>query len=305
MVNGDPGNPGNPNPGGDPGAGDGGGATPAPPPPPASFVFDDNAFNGLPDDLKNDPSVQLFKGKALPDIVKSYVNAQRMVGADKVAIPAGKNDTPEAWNEFYKRLGRPDDPDGYQLPKPAGFPEGLEANPDIEKVFKVISHKLGLTPKQAQELYGSFNQMQVTAFNRQQEDKGKAMEAATETLKKDWGAKYDEKLTIAQKVIDTYGGKAEEISAFKDKFGNDPVAIRILANLGGLISDGNFVKGDSPTFLSTPQEAHKKAMDIMTNKANPLNEAYHKRMHIRHQEAVEEVERLFVVAKGNELVEIR
>ena len=150
MVNGDPGNPGNPNPGGDPGAGDGGGATPAPPPPPASFVFDDNAFNGLPDDLKNDPSVQLFKGKALPDIVKSYVNAQRMVGADKVAIPAGKNDTPEAWNEFYKRLGRPDDPDGYQLPKPAVFPEGLEANPDIEKGFKVISHNPGLTPKQTQ-----------------------------------------------------------------------------------------------------------------------------------------------------------
>jgi len=302
MADGDPVDPGNqdPAPNPDPPAGD----PPVGDPGPKAFVFDDAMFNTLPDDLKSEPSVQIFKGKPLPDILKSHVHAQRLVGADKVAIPTGKFDTPEAWNALYAKLGRPETPDGYQFDAVA-LPEGVNRNPDIENAFKGISHKLGLTPKQATELYAAYNGMAAEAQKVQIEGQAKAIKDAEADLRAEWGNKYDERLALATKVIDTYGGKAEQVTEFKEKFGNDPTAIRILANLGNLVSEGNFVTGDRPAFLSTPQEAEKKARDIMVNPQNPLHDAYHNRSNFRHNEAVEEVERLFVVAKGSKAVDAR
>ena len=300
MAEGDPVNPGNPKAAAAGAAAPAG--TPAEPGGTKAFVFDDDAINSLPEDIRYEPSIQLFKGKPLPDVIKSYVNAQRMIGADKVALPTGKDDTPEAWEEFYKRLGRPDDPSGYEF-KQTQMPQGVERNADIENAFRIISHKIGLTPRQAGELYGSFLSMQAAANHHQQEAARQSLESAQEALKQEWGNRYEEKLTIARRVIDTYGGKAEEIAGFKEKFGNDPVAIKVLASIGGLVSEGNFVKGETPAFLSTPQQAKRKYMDILSNKQNPLHEAYHNRQHIRHQDAVDEVERLFVVTHGNEVID--
>ena len=49
----------------------------------------------------------------MDDFVKSYLSAQKLVGANKVAIP-NKMATDEDWDEVYKKLGRPDKPDDYK-----------------------------------------------------------------------------------------------------------------------------------------------------------------------------------------------
>ena len=71
-------------------------------------------------------------------LAKSYVNAQSMIGADKVAIP-GKHATDEDWGEVYRRLGRPDTPEGYELVNEV--PEGVEANDNILDWFGALLTK--------------------------------------------------------------------------------------------------------------------------------------------------------------------
>lgn len=58
----------------------------------------------LPDELKMDAS--LLKFNDIPSLAKSYVNAQRLIGADKIALP-GEHATDDEWSEVYDRLGRP------------------------------------------------------------------------------------------------------------------------------------------------------------------------------------------------------
>ena len=66
----------------------------------------------LSEDLRNDPSLSSISD--VGSLAKSFVHAQRMVGADKVAIP--KDDaSPDDWNEYYNRLGRPEK---YEISKP-------------------------------------------------------------------------------------------------------------------------------------------------------------------------------------------
>ena len=297
MADGDPGNPGNPAPSGNEGGAPGGN-----PPAPTTFTIDDSFISSLPDDLRAEPSIAAFKGKGVADVLKSHVNAQRMVGADKVVIPTGKLDTPEAWDQLYSKLGRPETPDKYEFEP---VPDGVPVKPEFQKSVKELAHGLGLHPKQAAGLNKAVMGWLQESFKAHGEAQKAAMDTAETALRGEWGNVYDKNLELAGKVVDTYGGKPEEIQAFKEKFGSDPVAIRVLANLGNLIGEGNFVKGETPAFLSTPEQAKSKAQAIMTDKANPLFEPYHDKMHIRHNEAVEEVERLYRVAYGTEPVDKR
>lgn len=267
----------------------------------ATFTLDDKFFASLPDELKAEPSVQLFKGKGINDVLTSHVNAQRMIGGDKVVIPAGKNDTPEAWEALYSKLGRPAKPDDYKLERPTP-PDGLKYNEQGEKAFREFAHSIGLTPKQASGIYDLYNKTMIDSYAGNVEADRAFRAEAEKALRAEWGNKYDSNVNMAKRVLETFGGKPEAVTQFVEKFGDDPVAIRVLANLGSVIGEANFVKGTSAEYLAAPEKAMKAAHDIMTNKQNPLNEAYFNKQHIRHNEAVEEVERLYALAKGSEKV---
>ena len=55
---------------------------------------------GLPDEIKNAPSLQSIKD--IQSLAKGFVHSQRMVGADKVAL-LGKYATDDEYNDFYKK----------------------------------------------------------------------------------------------------------------------------------------------------------------------------------------------------------
>ena len=66
---------------------------------PKSFI------SSLPEDLRTEPSLQNIQD--VNQLAKGYVSAQRMVGADKMAIPT-KNSTPDqikAFEELAKPFG--------------------------------------------------------------------------------------------------------------------------------------------------------------------------------------------------------
>jgi len=59
-------------------------------------------LDSLPEDLRNEPSLRLFSDPA--SLAKSYVHAQRMIGADKIPLP-GKSATDDEWRQVYRCAG--------------------------------------------------------------------------------------------------------------------------------------------------------------------------------------------------------
>ena len=53
---------------------------------------------------RNDPNIEKFT--EIDALAKSYINATRMIGQDKMIVP-NKNFTEDQWEEAYIKMGRP------------------------------------------------------------------------------------------------------------------------------------------------------------------------------------------------------
>ncbi len=118
---------------------------------PATTTAEPTAFDwrsSLPDDIREDPSLQTIHGENEGEIIaalsKQHINAQRAMGRDKIALP-GKNASDEEVREYYTRIGCPETPDGYTAPT-----EGVsdKFDTDLFDSAREEAHRLGVRPDQ-------------------------------------------------------------------------------------------------------------------------------------------------------------
>lgn len=85
--------------------------------------------------------------KSEEDLYNQFDNLQGLIG--KKSIP-NADSSDDDWNSFYDQL-RPESSDKYEL----NLPEGVEAevDADLQGKYKDLFHQIGLTPKQAQQLF--------------------------------------------------------------------------------------------------------------------------------------------------------
>jgi hypothetical protein len=241
----------------------------------------------VPPELKDDPTLAPIKD--LGGLAKSYVNAQKLVGGEKIVLPAGALDTPENWEAVYNKLGRPEAPDKYTLDK-GQLPDGLSWNENAEKTYREAAHKLGLTAKQAQGLFSYYNESVAAEYGALLEAEKKAAEDGQKLLKETFGAEADKAGEMAGKVVGLFGANDEHKQGIMELAGRSPALTVLLAKIGQQLREAGLHKGDGAADLaSSPEQAQQKKMDIMTNKDNPLNAAYFDKKHPRHAEALETV----------------
>lgn len=254
-------------------------------------------------EFRDDPVFKPFEGKGLGDVFKSYKHAQTLVGAEKIPIPAGKLNTPENWNYVMDKLGRPKSADGYKLE--ANLPEGFPKDEKLTAGFKQVAHYLGLLPWQAEGLYKFYNDAQVEAFKEIEAQMSSQAEKTEAALMAELGTKqkYDEFVRGADAALQRFGGSPEDIAAFSEKFGNDPIAVKILGNVAKAMMEDAAVRGDK-NFDLFGEDAASKAKDIMSNPENALYKAYHDNAHPQHQHVVDEVYRLMSAIHGDKKVTV-
>ena len=253
----------------------------------------------LSEELQRDPSIA-----HIPDVqtmAQSYVNAQRMVGADKIAIP-GKHGTDDEWNQVYDKLGRPEEPGAYAL-EMNNIPDGLSANPELIDWFQTTAHKVGLSPRQAQVLADEYNEMAGIAEQSPDDQKIEAEAREQEgirDLQKEYGKAFDNKISLAKAVLQEYGGAGLLDLILEDgrPLGSHPDLVRTFANVGTFMksklgedsiaasqSDGSITPADAKTELS---------------KIEVPGGPYWDRNHPGHATAVAEALRLREFVHGNE-----
>jgi len=248
--------------------------------------------SALPDEVRNHPSVGKFKTPA--DVVKSYIELEKFVGKDKIPLP-GKDAKPEDWDVVWSRLGRPESPDKYQLPKLEGLPANFpQIPPEKMSEFLGIAHKAGLLPNQVSEVYSWFMKDTVNAMGHAEAARAEGMVKAEAALRKEWGKAYDQNVGTARKVLQTYG--SDEIFQLMDSgLGNDPRVIKLFAEIGKRMSEDKLI-GDHAQLTKSPDEANREIAKIMANGKHP----YFDLMHPEHDFAVAQVKELFEQAHPEE-----
>lgn len=248
----------------------------------------------VPKEFATDASLASIKD--LGGLAKSYIHAQKLVGSDKVPLPKeGASD--EEWSAFYAKTGRPEAPDKYEFGALKEAPEGFGMDPEFEKAFRSEAHKLGLSKKQAAAMWGSLQDRAAAQFKGIVEGSSARLAQEGDTLKKEWGQAYPEKLKIAQKAVDAVekaGVKGLNAWLKSSGAGKEPIVKRLFALVGEEAGEDKLGPGRRRENF-TPREAESQANRIMEDKSNPDNEAYWSKKHPRHNEVVAKVQGLLAM----------
>lgn len=262
----------NPNPTPDPNP------NPAPTPNPDPTPVDWNKENWkdfLDEDLKTDPSLKSVKD--IKTLAKSYVHAQRLVGADKIVVP-NKYATDTEWEGIFNKLGRPESPDKYELK----LPEKHAISDEFLTGIKTTAHKAGLNSKQVNE-FVNFYQSQLETSQKKIEELTKAeTEKEIKALKQEWGAAYDSKIKAAQVALKQFGGP--EIFKYLEEVGlhTDTKLAKLFAKIGESLGEDKGLKGEkNGSGMLTPEEANKELANLWSNPA------YLDKNHPDHERLVE------------------
>jgi len=203
----------------------------------------------IPEDLRNDPNISKFT--ELEALAKSYINATRMIGQDKVAVP-NNNSTDDQWNEVYNKLGRPESPDKYKLEVKSDV---VPLDDGAIKSFAENAHKLGLNNTEAQ-------------------------------LRKEWGRAFDDNIKRAGAVAKANMNPQILDMELKDgtRLGDHPEVIKGFANIANLLSEDKLVGTESEN-VSQGVDYQSEISKIVNDRSGP----YWNKSHPDHDKVVQQV----------------
>lgn len=193
-------------------------------------------------DVDDQTKAKLSRFKEEKALAKSYLELERRLGAS-VVIP-GKDASKDDWDAFYKRLGRPESQDEYELEQ-VYLPDGVNRATDGEATFKKMAYDLGLTKDQAKKLYRYANEQAlsgVSAMKKQMEQKRRE---GAEALKKDYGPDYDKNIAIVQKVNKLFGDD-DWVQFLNEGAGNEPRLVKFLVKVAKQFSEDTLESGKLP-----------------------------------------------------------
>lgn len=230
---------------------------------------------GLDVAIKEHPSIKNFKSPG--DLAKSWVEAQKLIGRDKIPVP-GEKATKEDWDMVFERLGRPKDADGYAIPEvkmPEGYPLPKE---EFIKEFKSKALELGLLPTQVKNLYEWFMNNEATQYNQYQQERNLSRTEAENALRKAWGKAFEQNYAIAEQAVNKYGSERfiEKLKA--SGMNNDPDVIEFISNMAKNMAEDT-ITGKPPGLTLSPEEAKAEIAKIqgeaMKDKNHPMNNKHH------------------------------
>lgn len=238
----------------------------------------------LPDDIKKDPSLATFKEPAA--LAKSWINAQKMIGANKVVIPDDKASDEER-AAFYNKLGRPESPEKYEL-KP---PEGYKLDDATSKQMKETAHKLGLTPSQLNGLVAFDHERIKAASESKDANEMNEIRAEIFDYQKQLGGeeKYKAKVDEARFALNELATPSLKKFLEETKLGSRPDMIEFFSSLKGMMDDGKIRDGTGVGFGADPVSIQEEINQLEDPKS-PLWDFNHP----QRQTYVEKRDKLYV-----------
>ena len=241
----------------------------------------------IPDNFKEEKALDNFNN--MEDFVKSYLHAQKLVGADKIPVP-NKHATDEDWNEVFKRLGAPETPDDYKY----NFKD-QELDQSQVQEFNKTAHRLGLLPKQAEGLIKFYNEMNGSIVSSQEEAAAQAQLQTETELKKEYGPQFAKRLDQAKRLaVNSLGSEFLENTYLKDgsRLGDNLKVIKAFSDLADKLSEDPIIQGDGSDYMTA------KDIEKEINELTQEGSAYWIKTHPNHQKAVQEVLKLREMLNG-------
>ena len=236
--------------------------------------------DSISEEYRADPSIEKFT--EIDALAKSYINATKMIGQDKIVIPT-KNSTQEAWDEAYAKLGRPESADKYALDVKSDV---VPFDETAIKSFAEQSHKLGLNNKQAQGILEFYKNNMEGSAQQAKIDTETAQSQAEQQLRQEWGRDFDGKVkqagalakaNINPEVLDMTLSNGTRL-------GDHPEIIKGFAKIANMMSEDKIVSTESEN-VNTVADIETEISAITNDTDGP----YWNKQHPDHDKVVQQV----------------
>jgi len=218
------------------------------------------------------------KGWKTPgDTIKGYSELEKLVGHEKIAMPKKDKDGNYEQGELDRvmtQLGRPKDPKEYKPSANFKLPEGMALDAKSMGDFNAKLHKAGFLPHQYALVMDELATVLNQGTQAQKDANEKAFNESALALRNKWGVAYDEKAKLANNVLRNFADPKQG-DAIAKKYGNDPVIIEMLANIGGNLSEEALTRSDMSGVLLSPEAAKLEKDKILADPKHPYYDAGH------------------------------
>ena len=204
-------------------------------------------YKGQPDEVVGYLQNKKWDGADGPiRALESYRNLEKLhgVGPDRLLkLPETADE--KGWSDVYDRLGRPKTAAEYKADG-LKIPDGVTISEQEISDFTNMFHAAGLTQKQRDAIMnGYFEKVAAVQGATSKETEQVALEQLG-NLKRDWGKHYDERITLANKMLRSGlegvvpEDKIPEIGLRLEQALGIDVASKLLANLASVIGEDKF-----------------------------------------------------------------
>ena len=236
--------------------------------------------DSISEEYRNDPNIEKFT--EADSLAKSYINAVKMIGQDKIVIPT-KNSSQEAWDEAYAKLGRPESADKYTLDVKSDV---VPFDETAIKSFAEQSHKLGLNNKQDQGILEFYKNNMEGNAQQAKIDTETAQAQSEQQLRQEWGRDFEGKVkqagalakaNINPEVLDMTLSNGTRL-------GDHPEIIKGFAKIAGMMQEDEIVATESENAQSV-SNIEEEISSIINDRQGP----YWNKGHPDHDKMVQQV----------------
>lgn len=253
------------------------------------------------DDIAEEPVRELMKTKGYKspaEAAMAYHNLNKLVsgtngGADVVAVYPGENATTEQLDAFYKKLGRPDAPEGYAIKTP----EGVTADEGMVSFAQKTFHAAGLSPKQADVVAEAWNNYVAERAQKDAAQFAADNAAELDQYKANFKGNFDEAVAAGKRVVEALGLEQDVLTKLEGAVGAKAM-LEVFSKIGLKSSEGGFTagaggsgSGGGSVDAMTPQAATAE-VNRLTGDAEFMKK-YGDRNHPEHKDAVARMEALY------------
>lgn len=254
---------------------------PAPEAPPSETPAPEAPSFSLPQEYQEKPWAKGID--SMESLLKQFDNAQGLIGKKTIGVPS-EDASSEEWQEFYNKMGRPEEPTAYEFDPqaaPEGFeiPEDFKRSPEEEEMLKKIFHDAGLTKSQAKELLkktdSAFFEKHQEQIKQYQEQSQKRDQEMVSLFEKHFPGEKENAIAVAETMLKKYVPEGLEDTIR----GLDNNAMLALSSVLYKMhkegrTEGKLDKvGESVVQATSPADIRAEAMKIMSDPSykDPFN----------------------------------
>ncbi|WP_374374820.1 hypothetical protein [Dongia sp.] len=233
--------------------------------------------------------VQQKGWRSASDALNSYRHLERLVGADRLALPAADAGD-EAWAPVWDKLGRPKEAAAY----PLAAPEGKPYDPATADWFRDLAHRIGLTSTQAQALHDGFlARLPVSETPAREQPRGPD---PAESLRELWGHRHEANMAAARRAYAAFLAEEAPFHDIADAIG-ETALMQMLAKVGRMIGEDSITaRADGNSGPRNPAEALAEIAKLQRAAQADSQHPYVSKTHPEHQNLVKRMEALYALA---------